>query len=103
MIDRLELTKNIQFYNLIIPEDNSNRTITDLEINNILEASDENIEPNSDYLLDEFRVDNRLIESNIPYKYSLRIFPTLRPVYFIGEVEEGENYQDKYLCIYINS
>ncbi|HCT7720661.1 TPA: hypothetical protein OT799_000001, partial [Morganella morganii] len=90
-----ELTKNIQFYNLIIPEDNSNRTITDLEINNILEASDENIEPNSDYLLDEFRVDNRLIESNIPYKYSLRIFPTLRPVYFIGEVEEGENYQDK--------
>ncbi|HCR4041767.1 TPA: hypothetical protein OOF57_003888, partial [Morganella morganii] len=69
--------------------------ITDLEINNILEASDENIEPNSDYLLDEFRVDNRLIESNIPYKYSLRIFPTLRPVYFIGEVEEGENYQDK--------
>ncbi|EJG2205948.1 hypothetical protein BET61_RS04000, partial [Morganella morganii] len=50
---------------------------------------------NSDYLLDEFRVDNRLIESNIPYKYSLRIFPTLRPVYFIGEVEEGENYQDK--------
>ncbi|WP_406833535.1 hypothetical protein WKR03_15160 [Morganella morganii] len=95
MIDRLELTKNIQFYNLIIPEDNSNRTITDLEINNILEASDENIEPNSDYLLDEFRVDNRLIESNIPYKYSLRIFPTLRPVYFIGEVEEGENYQDK--------
>ncbi len=95
MIDRLELTKNIQFYNLIIPEDNSNRTITDLEIYNILEASDENIEPNSDYLLDEFRVDNRLIESNIPYKYSLRIFPTLRPVYFIGEVEEGENYQDK--------
>ncbi|MEM8040952.1 hypothetical protein Q4Q85_07925 [Morganella morganii] len=95
MIDRLELTKNIQFYNLIIPEDNSNRTITDLEINNFLEASDENIEPNSDYLLDEFRVDNRLIESNIPYKYSLRIFPTLRPVYFIGEVEEGENYQDK--------
>ncbi|HEI7974654.1 TPA: hypothetical protein SLC29_000424 [Morganella morganii] len=79
----------------MIPEDNSNRTITDLEINNILEASDENIEPNSDYLLDEFRVDNRLIESNIPYKYSLRIFPTLRPVYFIGEVEEGENYQDK--------
>lgn len=36
-----------------------------------------------------------MIESNIPYKYSLRIFPTLRPVYFIGEVEEGENYQDK--------
>lgn len=95
MIDRLELTKNIQFYNLIIPEDNSNRTITDLEINNILEASDENIEPNSDYLLDKFRVGNRLIESNIPYKYSLRIFPTLKPVYFIGEVEGGENYQDK--------
>ncbi len=95
MIDRLELTKNIQFYNLIIPEDNLNRTITDVEINNILDASDENIEPDSDYLLDEFRVDNRLIKDNTSYKFSLRIFPTLRPVYFIGEIDGGENYKDK--------
>ena len=95
MIDRLELTKNIQFYNLIIPEDTQNRTITDVEIINILNASGENIEPGSDYLLKEFRADKRLIENDIPYKYSLRIFPTLRPVYFIGEVEGGKNYQDK--------
>lgn len=95
MIDRLELTKNIQFYNLIIPEDNPDRAITDVEITTILDSSDENIEPGSGYLLDEFRVNKILIENDTTYKYSLRIFPTLRPVYFIGEVEGGENYQDK--------
>ncbi|MCC4107152.1 hypothetical protein [Serratia ureilytica] len=95
MIDRLELTKNIQFYNLIIPEDNLNRTITDVEIDSILDASDENIDPDSGYLINDFRVENRLVKDNIPYKYSLRIFPSLRPVYFIGEVDDGNNYQDK--------
>ncbi|MGK4328721.1 hypothetical protein ABVK36_07570 [Lonsdalea quercina] len=100
MIDRLELTKNIQFYNLIIPEDNQNRKITDVEINNILDASDENIEPGSDYLLKEFRVDKRLIENDIPYKYSLRIFPTLKPVYFIGEVEGERITKIKFMLLY---
>lgn len=95
MIDRLEFTKNIQFYNLNIPEGNLNRIITDVEINDILNASDENIEPDGNYLLNEFRVDRRLIENDVPYKYSLRVFPTLKPVYFIGDVEEGDNYQDK--------
>ncbi|BEN21690.1 TPA: hypothetical protein ACGD5G_000694 [Serratia marcescens] len=95
MIDRLELTKNIQFYNLIIPEGDLNRTITDVEIDSILDASDENIDPDGGYLINDFRVENRLIKDNIPYKYSLRIFPSLRPVYFIGEVDDGDNYQDK--------
>lgn len=95
MIDRLELTKNIQFYNLIIPEDDLNRTITDVEINSILDSSDENIDPDSGYLINDFRVENRLIKDNIPYKYSLRIFPSLRPVYFIGEADDGNNYQDR--------
>jgi hypothetical protein len=95
MIDRLELTKNIQFYNLIIPEDDQARTITDLEIRKILDASDENIDPDGGYLLDEFRVEKRLLEDDTAYKYSLRIFPTLRPVYFIGEIEGGDNYQDR--------
>ncbi|MEL5401312.1 hypothetical protein [Serratia ureilytica] len=95
MIDRLELTKNIQFYNLIIPEDDLNRTITNVEINSILDSSDENIDPDSGYLINDFRVENRLIKDNIPYKYSLRIFPSLRPVYFIGEADDGNNYQDR--------
>ncbi|CUY72320.1 Uncharacterised protein [Serratia marcescens] len=95
MIDRLELTKNIQFYNLIIPEDDLNRTITDVEIKSILDSSDENIDLDSGYLINDFRVENRLIKDNIPYKYSLRIFPSLRPVYFIGEADDGKNYQDK--------
>lgn len=95
MIDRLEFTKNIQFYNLNIPEGNLNRIITDVDINDILNASDENIEPDGNYLLNEFRVDRRLIENDVPYKYSLRVFPTLKPVYFIGDVSDGDNYQDK--------
>ncbi len=95
MIDRLEITKNIQFYDLIVPEENLSRTITDTEIRKILDASDDNIEPDSSYLLDEFRIDKILIDNETPYKYSIRIFSTFRPVYFIGEVEGEENYQDK--------
>ncbi|MDF7660444.1 hypothetical protein PUG81_15870 [Erwiniaceae bacterium L1_54_6] len=95
MIDRLELTKNIQFYDLIIPENDPTRVISDLEISNILNASDDNIEHQGLYLLDEFRVTGNLVKDNTPYKYSVRIFPTLRPVYFISDLEGGDNYQDK--------
>ncbi|OUG49033.1 hypothetical protein AZZ61_001474 [Klebsiella variicola] len=84
MIERLELTKNVQFYDLIIPQDNEERVITDNEIINILNAADDNIEPGSDYLINSFRVSDILIDSNLEFIYSLRVFPTLKPVYFLS-------------------
>ena len=95
MIERLELTKNVQFYDLIIPQDNEERVITDNEIINILNSADDNIEPGSDYLINSFRVSDILIDSNLEFIYSLRVFQTLKPVYFMGEVEGGERYYDK--------
>ncbi|WP_411755069.1 hypothetical protein [Serratia sp. (in: enterobacteria)] len=89
MLDKLELTKNVQFYVLKI--DDLQPIITDLMIVNILNASDDNIEPEMPYILNTFRVQTNLVDRNISYRYSIRVFPTVRPVYFIEreETEEG--------------
>ncbi|MDX6910006.1 hypothetical protein SJZ84_04120 [Hafnia paralvei] len=94
MIDRLELTKNVQFYDLKIPLDNEERQITNDEILSILNSADDNIEPDSDYLINDFRVGRNFIDADVNFIYSLRVFPTLRPVYFMGEAEGGENFYD---------
>ncbi|EFK3816274.1 hypothetical protein A8431_003113 [Escherichia coli] len=84
MLERLELTKNAQFY-----ISKGNKPIEDAFILDVLNASDDNIEPDALYILNEFRVKSNLIDENIPYLYSVRIFPTIRPVYFIGK-DDGE-------------
>ncbi|TLI81005.1 hypothetical protein FEK43_15385 [Escherichia sp. E2562] len=84
MLEKLELTKNAQFY-----ISKGSKPIEDAFILDILNASDDNIEPEALYILNEFRVKSNLIDKNIPYLYSVRIFPTIRPVYFIGK-DEGE-------------
>jgi hypothetical protein len=94
MIDRLELTKNVQFYDLKTQPDNEERSITNDDILSILNAADDNIEPDSDYLINDFRVGRHLIDADVNFIYSLCVFPTLRPVYFMGEVEGGENFYD---------
>ncbi|HAW3717493.1 TPA: hypothetical protein JLT90_000353 [Escherichia coli] len=80
MLEKLELTKNAQFY-----ISKGNKPIEDAFILDVLNASDDNIEPDALYILNEFRVKSNLIDKNIPYLYSVRIFPTIRPVYFIGK------------------
>lgn len=87
MLEKLELTKNAQFY--IAKGDEPLPPIDDLFIRDILNASDDNIDPESSHILDEFRIQKQLIDKDIPYLYSVRIFPTIRPVYFIGK-NEGE-------------
>ncbi|HAW2831801.1 TPA: hypothetical protein JLR02_000387 [Escherichia coli] len=84
MLEKLELTKNAQFY-----ISKGNKPIEDAFILDVLNASDDNIEPDALYILNEFRVKSNLIDKNIPYLYSVRIFPTIRPVYFIGK-DDGE-------------
>ncbi|EHI1013940.1 hypothetical protein J1B50_004672, partial [Escherichia coli] len=85
MLEKLELTKNAQFY--ISKGNEPLPPIEDVFILDILNASDDNIEPDALYILNEFRTRSHLIDEDIPYLYSVRIFPTIRPVYFIGKDE----------------
>ena len=87
MLEKLELTKNAQFY--ISKGNEPLPPIEDVFFLDILNASDDNIEPDALYILNEFRTRSHLIDEDIPYLYSVRIFPTIRPVYFIGK-DEGE-------------
>ncbi|MEA4036378.1 hypothetical protein VBJ03_24425, partial [Enterobacter hormaechei] len=78
MLEKLELTKNAQFY--ISKGNEPLPPIEDVFILDILNASDDNIEPDALYILNEFRTRSHLIDEDIPYLYSVRIFPTIRPV-----------------------
>lgn len=100
MIDRLELTKNVQFYDLKIPLDNEERQITNNEILSILNSADDNIEPDSDYLINDFRVERNLIDADVNFIYSLRVFPTLRPVYFMGNLKVVRIFTIQYMRSY---
>ncbi|MBI0104386.1 hypothetical protein H3T80_09530 [Gilliamella sp. W8145] len=81
MLDKLELTKNAQFYKL--KNGPLQSSINDSIIREILDTSSANIDPEQSYILDDFRKEKNLINNNIKYQYSIRIFPTIRPVYFI--------------------
>lgn len=87
MLEKLELTKNAQFY--VSKGDEPLPPIEETFILDILNSSDDNIEPNSSYILNEFRVKKNLVDKDISYFYSIRVFPTIRPVYFVGK-DEGE-------------
>ncbi|HAS8352899.1 TPA: hypothetical protein I7721_17580 [Vibrio vulnificus] len=89
MLEKLELTKNAQFY--VTKEDE----LLPSFILDILNTSDDNIEPDSSYILNSFRIKKELIDTNVPYFYSIRVFPTIRPVYFIGKSEEEPGFYDK--------
>lgn len=78
MPERLELTKNAQFY---VPKN----TVDDSILNDILGAASDNMEANSEFVIDLFRSDRVVDEEDINYKCSIRVFPSTRPVYFIDE------------------
>ncbi|MFZ6041152.1 hypothetical protein ACOV11_11745 [Vibrio natriegens] len=82
MPERLELTKNAHFY---LPKNE----ITDDVIRSILEAASDNIEGGGSYLIDEFREEKFVDESQLNYVYSIKVFPSVRPVYFLDdEIED---------------
>lgn len=85
MFNKLELTKNAQFY--ILKNNDSLSSIDDSMIRNILNASDDNIEPEESSIINVFREQRSLINREIFYKYSIKVFPTIRPVYFIKNDE----------------
>jgi hypothetical protein len=93
MLEKLELTKNAQFY--VLKNDFLLQDINDNFISRILNAADDNIEPDQDYILNTFRDVGILIDQDIQYRYSIKIFPTIRPVYFIGKDEEEDGLYDR--------
>lgn len=95
MPERLELTKNAQFY---VPKD----SIDDSIINDILGAAVDNMDTNSQFVIDLFRSDEIVEESGLEYKCSVRVFPSVRPVYFINEALEDRVYAFILLIEYQN-
>ncbi|MGC0877486.1 hypothetical protein WKG84_08200 [Pantoea agglomerans] len=89
MLEKLELTKNAQFY--VLKNDIELQDINEVFISHILNAADDNIEPGQEYIFNIFREIGVLIDQDIQYRYSVKIFPTTRPVYFIGKDEEEED------------
>ncbi|HEI6905440.1 TPA: hypothetical protein SK286_001295 [Yersinia enterocolitica] len=71
MPERLDLTLNAQFY---IPTVN----ITDDIINKILDEADQNIEPESEHIINIFRQETLSINGTFNYKYSLSNIPDVK-------------------------
>ncbi|HHV7525255.1 TPA: hypothetical protein ACUNF5_006808 [Burkholderia orbicola] len=78
MPDRLLITQNAQFY---FPK----AELTDDSIGALLDAASQNIEKNSNFLIDEFRQARIAPNTDFTYTYSARAFPSSRPVYFLTE------------------
>ncbi|TOI99528.1 hypothetical protein CGI47_25295, partial [Vibrio parahaemolyticus] len=81
MPERLELTKNAHFY---LPK----TEISDEIIRSILEAASDNMESGGSYLIDEFREEKVVDDRELRYVYSIKVFPSVRPVYFLNEQVE---------------
>ncbi|HGF5111073.1 TPA: hypothetical protein ACF317_004403 [Vibrio parahaemolyticus] len=81
MPERLELTKNAHFY---LPKNE----ITDETVRNILESASDNMESGGSYLIDEFRQEKVVQDRELSYIYSIRVFPSVRPVYFLDDQVE---------------
>ena len=102
MSDRLMLTKNTQFYL-------HNNNITDQVIQNILDSATENMTIGTNFKIDLFR-QNRVTKSKIPYIFSLKVFSSSRPVYFLDDNLQDQIYAfiliieyDKYLTVFKKS
>ncbi|OAN19734.1 hypothetical protein A3K86_00055 [Photobacterium jeanii] len=82
MPERLELTKNAHFY---LPKND----VTDEIIQNLLDEASSNMEEGGVFIIDEFRKEAFVEESEFNYIYSIKVFPSVRPVYFLNdEIED---------------
>ncbi|AGK46439.1 hypothetical protein BTI_49 [Burkholderia thailandensis MSMB121] len=103
MPDRLLITQNAQFY---LPK----AELTDDSIGALLDAASQNIEKNSNFLINEFRQERIVPNTDFTYTYSARAFPSSRPVYFLTEEFQDTIYAyiviieiGKYLSIFKKS
>ncbi|QKS94896.1 hypothetical protein HUO05_06535 [Vibrio alginolyticus] len=81
MPERLELTKNAHFY---LPKNE----VTDEIIQSIMDAATDNMEAAGEYLIDEFREPKVVEDTELRYVYSIKVFPSVRPVYFLDDQVE---------------
>ena len=77
MPDRLTLTQNAQFYREDVK-------LTDNAIRSILDVASGNIKPGASFLVDQTNEARELKDGNV-FQFSLRAFPTERPVHFLNE------------------
>lgn len=82
MLEQLQLTLNAQFYRPRAAE------LTDADVQALLTAATANFDRDRHHLLANVLRSPRRTASGIPYRASLRVFPTQRPVYFL---ERNEN------------
>ncbi|MCX2783689.1 hypothetical protein OQJ46_11900 [Microbulbifer thermotolerans] len=85
MPERLRLTKNAQFYRV-------NEPVEDDLVKTILDTASDNINPDSGFVIYEFRQERNLDEQGLSYVYSARVFPSSRPVYFLDDDFEDKIY-----------
>jgi hypothetical protein len=76
--ERLVLTQNAQFY---VPRND----VDDALMNAIFEAAVENMDINSEFEIDVFREERSIESYDFTYTYSIKVFPSVRPVYFIKD------------------
>ncbi|MBB5544178.1 hypothetical protein [Paraburkholderia fungorum] len=82
---RLQITQNAQFFY-------SKTEISDAAVASVLDSASENRAQNTDFLIDEFREERAIQNSNFTYVYSARVFQSSRPVYFLNEEFEDAIY-----------
>ena len=83
MPSRLELTKNVLFFK-------SKVLFNDILIREILNLATDNKEDKTKFIIDKFRTKEKT-QTNIDYTLSIKVFSTVRPVYFLDD----DSYEDR--------
>ncbi len=83
MPSRLELTKNVLFFK-------SKVLFNDILIREIIDLATDNKEDNTKFIIDKFRTKEKT-QTNIDYTLSIKVFSTVRPVYFLDD----DSYEDR--------
>lgn len=89
MPERLELTKNVQFYK-------TNNSLDENVLSDVLNEATLNQEQDSDFILEVFR-DIKVTTGNAEYKLTAKVFPTTKPVYFLND----DNIEDRIFAFII--
>ncbi|WP_417666947.1 hypothetical protein [Pseudidiomarina sp.] len=85
MPERLRLTKNAQFYRV-------NEPVEDELLRKILDTASDNMNPDSGFIIDQFRQERNVDELKLGFVYSVRVFSSSRPVYFLDDDFEDTVY-----------
>lgn len=78
MPERLQLTKNAQFFRIGSP-------LSDEIVQEVLDAAADNITLDGEFIIDSFRQERLLEEQEFSFVYSVKVFPSTRPVYFLDD------------------